>query len=65
MDRDCQANQDPKESQVTKVCQDYQDYRDPKETKEWASQDNLVTKGFQGPQDLLAQEGCLVLENLG
>lgn len=61
---DCQANQGPKQSQVTKVCQDFQDCQDPKETRGWASQDNLVTKGSQGLQDLLVQEGCLVLENL-
>lgn len=63
--RDYQANQGQKESQVTKVCQDYQDYQDPKEIKGWASQDNLVTKGSQGPRDQLAQEDCLVLENRG
>lgn len=64
MYRDYQVNQGPKESQVTKVCLDFLDYQDPKETRGWASQDSLVTKGSRGSQDLLALEGCLVLENL-
>lgn len=64
MYRDYQANQGQKESQVTKVCLDFLDYQDPKETRGWASQGNLVTKGFRGSQDLLDQEGCLVLGNL-
>ncbi|AWP13375.1 putative glutenin high molecular weight subunit PW212-like [Scophthalmus maximus] len=57
--RDYQVNQEQKESQVTKVCQDYQDYQEPREIKEWVSQDNLATKGSQGPQVQLVQEDCL------
>lgn len=64
MDRVYQVSQDPKESQATKVSQDFLDYQDQKETRGWVSPDSLVTKVSLGCQDLLAHEACLVLENL-